>query len=313
MHGLNGGVGTYSAYGAYKWSDTQIGCDCKTCCSVSVLKYRVHLLYSSFSLAFFIPLKCSTNKPKHIVSLRNKSLFQTHVICEHFHKIFKGKTFSTDGISSSIQSFREEFLSFMAHKRHVLLCWRKSSTHLQNFKLCGTLKFSESFLTQYLLTAWQNSGDRGNERVTDHVTSPSQNNWWGEQNSNVTLSNKFIIALLLVHRNQYDNYLAPPFFKAVYPPCSPHTLCHAAASLADGRWKKELGGLGEWEQVGVKTEEKERGQGSTGAMRGGGLHIDMQSDRSIDRFFTPSEISVYVCVCARVCVLNCQMSTYGLT
>lgn len=172
------------------------------------------------------------------------------------------------------------------------------------FEIVRYLKiFRKSFfaclLTQYLLTAWKNSGDRGSEWVTDHVTNPSQKNWWVEQNSNVTLSNKFIIALLLVHKNQYDNYLAPPFFKAVSPPCSPPTLCPAAASLADGRWKKELGGLGEWEQVGVKTEEKERGQGSTGAMRGGGLHIDMQSDRSIDRFFTPSEISV--CVRARVC------------
>lgn len=38
--------------------------------------------------------------------------------------------------------------------------------------------------------------------------------------------------------------------------------------------------------MGVKTEEKERVQGSTGAIRGGGnLHIDLQKDRSMDGFF----------------------------
>lgn len=52
--------------------------------------------------------------------------------------------------------------------------------------------------------------------------------------------------------------------------------------------------------MGVKTEEKKGGQRSTGAIRGGGLHIDMQSERSIDRFFLPPLKFQPVCECACV-------------
>lgn len=56
--------------------------------------------------------------------------------------------------------------------------------------------------------------------------------------------------------------------------------------------------------MGVKTEEKERVQGSTGAIRGGGnLHIDLQKDRSMDGFSSP------VSLCLSKSVSFCQMST----
>lgn len=47
--------------------------------------------------------------------------------------------------------------------------------------------------------------------------------------------------------------------------------------------------------MGVKTEEKERVQGSTGAIEGGGnLHIDLQRGQSMDRFFSvPPNLSVF--------------------
>lgn len=98
------------------------------------------------------------------------------------------------------------------------------------------------------------------------------------------------MALLLVRRNQADDD-GGTFLSLV------RRVLRVSPTLSGssftGRWRMKggTGRTGGRKQVGVKTEEKERGQGSTGAIRGGGgrgLHIDMQSERSMDGFLRPS-------------------------
>lgn len=71
-----------------------------------------------------------------------------------------------------------------------------------------------------------------------------------------------------------------------------------------------MGGLGNENRWGMKTEEKKRGQRSTGAIRGGGLHIDMRTDQSINRFFFLPPLK-YQSVCECVNVKRPDVNSWG--
>lgn len=138
--------------------------------------------------------------------------------------------------------------------------------------------------------------------VTDNITksSPEQQIRHGKYYWTVGQSTRCIITLLLGHKRRHNNYLILSYprqscLPSTYNfPLRPQTL--SCSSFTD-RWEMKEGVTRGWEQAGVRTEEKERIQGSSEQWKWRKFTY-REAERTIDRwiFFFPFHC---VCVCAR--------------